>query len=299
MPRLSVIIPHRHDDQRLEATLLSVLENRPKDCEVIVVHDGSYRDPYRLGDEVVFVDADRCSHPVELVNAGVLAACSPVVNTLLDGVLVSEGWTEHAEQQLAMDEELAAVAVPIQWSASTGSVRISLGVDQAALMQLGRLRSGRVQRTSPSSECAGPELACGFFRRTVLLALEGFADTVCLRTAAVEFAASLQELELPARCLEFGGVSAEQDGTSVAEDVAFLAQLAVRRGLLKSGWLSSVQEFLTMGMSRPQVVRSWVSGMSREPKEAQRVRRASAKLAARREQVSQSHEHWTPTRRAA
>ncbi len=38
-PRISIIIAHQHD-QRLEDTLLSVLECRPKDCEIIVAHDG-------------------------------------------------------------------------------------------------------------------------------------------------------------------------------------------------------------------------------------------------------------------
>ena len=51
VPRLSIIIPHRND-QLLEETILSVLENRPRDCEIIVAHDGSYCDPYQLVDEV-------------------------------------------------------------------------------------------------------------------------------------------------------------------------------------------------------------------------------------------------------
>ena len=79
MPRLSIIIPHRNNDQRLEETILSVLENRPRDCEVIVVHDGSYRDPYDLGDEVVYVQEEPNSSAVELLNAGLdgrlLASC--------------------------------------------------------------------------------------------------------------------------------------------------------------------------------------------------------------------------------
>ena len=79
MPRLSIIVPHRHDDQRLEATILSLLENRPRDCEVIVAHDGSYLDPYQLSDEVIYVQEEQGASVVELLNAGLMAACSPIV----------------------------------------------------------------------------------------------------------------------------------------------------------------------------------------------------------------------------
>ena len=79
MPRLSIIVPHRHQDSRLEATLLSLLENRPDDSEIIVVHDGSYGDPYKLVDEVIFIEEERSSNTLKLLNAGVMAACSPAI----------------------------------------------------------------------------------------------------------------------------------------------------------------------------------------------------------------------------
>ena len=67
MPRLSIIVPHRQDDQQLEATILSVLENRPRDCEVIVVHDGSYLDPYQLSDELIYVQEEQGASLTELL----------------------------------------------------------------------------------------------------------------------------------------------------------------------------------------------------------------------------------------
>ena len=47
--------------EALESTLVSVLENRPRDCEVIVVSNRKYDDPYSLAGEVTFIEADRRS----------------------------------------------------------------------------------------------------------------------------------------------------------------------------------------------------------------------------------------------
>ncbi len=44
-PRLSIIVPYCRDEAAFETTLVSVLENRPNQCEVLVPHDGSYQDP--------------------------------------------------------------------------------------------------------------------------------------------------------------------------------------------------------------------------------------------------------------
>ena len=56
MPRLSCVIPAVGTTQDLETTLVSVLEKRPDDCEIIVVLNESYADPYGLKDEVRFVE---------------------------------------------------------------------------------------------------------------------------------------------------------------------------------------------------------------------------------------------------
>ncbi len=42
-PRLSIIVPIGRDLAAFERTLISVLENQPTDCEVLVPHDGSLR----------------------------------------------------------------------------------------------------------------------------------------------------------------------------------------------------------------------------------------------------------------
>ena len=57
MTRLSIIIPVLGHSTRLDDTLVSVLENRPANCEIIVVHTEPYDDPYDLAGEVRFLEA--------------------------------------------------------------------------------------------------------------------------------------------------------------------------------------------------------------------------------------------------
>ena len=55
MPRLSILIPALGSPEALETTLLSVLENRPHDCQVLVALGIDYANPYQLDDEVEFL----------------------------------------------------------------------------------------------------------------------------------------------------------------------------------------------------------------------------------------------------
>ena len=186
MPRLSIIIPHRGDDQRLEETILSVLENRPRDCEVVVVHDGSYRDPYELTDEVVYVQEDPKSTVVELLNAGLMAAGSPVVCALLDGVVVSANWAEPVLKRFAVPN-VAAVTPQLQ----VGRNVIS-GISSSSIHNAASLRSGRVE--SKDCTAAAPTLTAGFYRRKSLLALDGWNEELNIGSADVELAIMMTDL---------------------------------------------------------------------------------------------------------
>ena len=57
MTHLSIIIPAAGPQVSIDDTLLSVLENRPEDCEVILAHPEGYVDPYDLADEVQMISA--------------------------------------------------------------------------------------------------------------------------------------------------------------------------------------------------------------------------------------------------
>ena len=84
MPRLSIVIPVWGNLHLLEDTLVSVLENRPAHCEIIVVLDGPYDDPYQLTDELSYVLAPSGASLAESANLGIAASEAPVVHLLLE-----------------------------------------------------------------------------------------------------------------------------------------------------------------------------------------------------------------------
>ena len=69
MPKLSILIA-AHDETSWRASLVSVLQNRPADCEIVVVHDESYHDPYDLAGEVRFVRPLAHSQRVRAIEPG-------------------------------------------------------------------------------------------------------------------------------------------------------------------------------------------------------------------------------------
>ena len=69
MPTLSIIIPASGSESRWERTLVSVLQNRPEDTEILVVVPGRYNDPYQLREEVRFVEVGRRASLVAYLRA--------------------------------------------------------------------------------------------------------------------------------------------------------------------------------------------------------------------------------------
>ena len=59
MPSLACIIPVVGSTEGLETTLVSVLERRPEACEVFVVLNVPYHDPYHLQGEIQILQAPR------------------------------------------------------------------------------------------------------------------------------------------------------------------------------------------------------------------------------------------------
>lgn len=296
MPRLSVIIPHRRDDKELEATVLSVLENRPSECEVIVVHDGSYADPYHLDDEVVFVETHADASVIEKVNAGVMAACSPVVNTILDGVTVSPKWSENALEIFASRPIIASVALLID----RGHARRSYGLDRSSTNDPHRLRKGCILRTTPTNSCAGPEITCGLFRRSVLLALDGFRHNE-VSVAELDFCYALQQLKLNSHLDLHTVVSAPSPRHLSMNGLARFARLAVEIGVLSGGLAAALRELPTTCVSNPVTAWAWCMGIatgSRPPRN-KRISRAKRLLAERKDQDLLRHFVSDRSRRAA
>ena len=286
MPRLSIIVPHCNDDARLELTLLSVLENRPQECEVLVVHNGSYPNPYQLQDEVIFVQEERQANTQQLLNAGVLAACAPVVCVLMDGSLVSAGWSEAALQTL-QESDCAAVAVGI---ANPHTTQAAWGISGEQLGSPQLAQVGRVEGTSSESDCLGPSLACGFYRRKLLLALGGWNDALDASLADVELALNWSALGL--RCETAGGeqiavAHSQQTRQLTPAACCQLASLLVAHGRQATGWPAALHSLLGGCLrGRWLAAAAWSRGL----RDASAIRKAQLRLNHVRQQLDSQQE---------
>src|SRR6476646_4128033 len=81
VPRLSIVIPCLGGAAEFDSTLVSVLQNRPPDCEVLVAHSESYADPYGLRGEVHFIESPSSSL-IELLNAALAVTTGEIVHVV-------------------------------------------------------------------------------------------------------------------------------------------------------------------------------------------------------------------------
>jgi hypothetical protein len=188
VPRLTVIVPHISTDAALETTILSVLENRANGTELIVAHAGNYEDPYNLNeDELRLVRAPSSSDMVGLINFAIRYSTGKVVQTLLPGMCVDSQWTSSALAWFH-DATIAAVS-PSSSSGRYGSSELH-GLDVRCLPR--RMWSVKARR----GEDICSTLAGGFYRRTVLDALQGWIEPSSREGAEAEMAMAIHALGL-------------------------------------------------------------------------------------------------------
>lgn len=162
MKRLSIVIPHTGNSERLEATLLSVLENRPEACEILVVLSDVYNDPYGLAaeNEISFLYAPIGTDPIRCLDLGIDAAQAPVVHLLSPGMVVAPGWSEAALARLDRDPNVAAIA-PIVYDLTDGRTILSRGLDYRA--------GGTILNvTRESMPVLGPDRHAAFYRKSAI-----------------------------------------------------------------------------------------------------------------------------------
>ena len=151
-----------------------MLENRPENSEVIVVHRGAYDDPYELRREVLLVEHDTDATLSELLNRGLEVAGGEVLHLLACGATVAEGWAEHARSLLADDLRLGSVT-PLLTDVQRPERLVNTGVAFGATG--GRQVVGRGRRTDrPATHAWGPSLSAGFYRLGAVRDVGGFAD---------------------------------------------------------------------------------------------------------------------------
>ena len=231
MFRLSVVVPAVGCQDSVEESLVSLLTNRPHSCEVIVVCQDDYDDPYGLSDEVRFVRVtDRSPSWVTLANVGVRTAQGAYVNLVLPGVSVLEGWDAPAIDRLQRTARMGSIAPFMFDERDEQSDQAVIGLTYQAARPR-RLRcvpiSGREQDLPV--RVVGPTSHCGFFRRQDLFELGGWDERLPNQFADVDLALRLRRRGLASVCDPGSCVVLREDldesGSSTAAELREAEQL--------------------------------------------------------------------------
>lgn len=219
MLRLSIVIPVLGDQKQLDDTLVSVLENRPSDCELLVVHNEPYNDPYELAGEVQFLQAPQGSGLAECLNLGLAASRAPVVHMLTCGVEVCAGWAGAAIRHFR-DPEVAAVT-PLVLHRDDCETVVSAGLGYRAEGIAWRLGQGRTpeQVAEDPDDLCGPDALAGFYRRSAIESVGGFSSSPVGTLAAIDMALSLQQAGY--RCIVEPKCLARVDAAAVRDKPGF------------------------------------------------------------------------------
>ncbi len=162
MVQLSILVPAANTQSRLDNTLVSVLENRPPDCEVVVVHPESYVDPYDLRDEVRLVPSNNAGL-LAMVNDGIAACRGELIHLLCPGGRVKSSWCEPALDAFRHDRNLAALAPELIVGGCVNIHGIAYDVWQ-----------GKKWLRTRSAKPLMPTLAAGFYQASAFRFMKGF-----------------------------------------------------------------------------------------------------------------------------
>jgi hypothetical protein len=196
-PRLSIVIPAPADAAALEETLVSVLENRPDGCEIIVVLGFEYGDPWNIHDEVRFIKAPVGANRVSCINLGLAASRGRIFHVLAAGWRATPFWTDAAVEHFA-SEQVGAV-VPLEVAADDLHRIVATGIETRRSGRRVCLRprgdASRVQgfHAAENAEPSGPTLEAGFWSSQMLARLNnGFCLSCGDEYADADMAASLR-----------------------------------------------------------------------------------------------------------
>jgi hypothetical protein len=194
--RISIVVPYLGDDTAFEESLVSVLENRPSDAEVCVVHDGSYCDPFDLRDEVRFVTASSDELPI-LIAAAATAARGRFIHLIGNGVRATHGWTDAALSEFECEN--TAVVAPLARISETGRI-IAAGWTDSSSSVIAPLAAGKSELgRRDAAAVRGAYLLASFWRKAELRS--AIAAMTSTDSVAAEFAWSRLLTEAGWRCV--------------------------------------------------------------------------------------------------
>ena len=185
VPRLAIVVHAVGDIESLEGTLVSVLENRPGDCEIVVALNQPYADPYELRDEVRFVEAPRRHRPIAAIHAAIAETRAPFVHLLASGCRVTEGWADEALARFG-DRRVASVA-PLAMDATDNERIFAAGVGYrrgGKRFLVGHGQSGLA--TELTGSIVGAAGFAAFYRKSAIDFIGGFSKQLGLQQADVD-----------------------------------------------------------------------------------------------------------------
>ncbi len=218
MSRLACIIPVLGTTDGLETTLVSVLERRSDDCEVVVVLNVPYDDPYQLSGEVKFLQAPSHAGLVQCLNLGIGATRAPIIHTLACGYEVADGWLDKARIHFN-DPRIAAVTPAIHAATDrTHIIAAGVGYHRGGSRIIARQAPKAVGGESlprPDEKLVGPLLQAAFIRQAALAAFGGVIPTaVGDHLADIDLALTLRsagwQIRIDSQCQVFAPAIEEQ-----------------------------------------------------------------------------------------
>ncbi|MGQ9504836.1 MAG: glycosyltransferase family 2 protein [Thermogutta sp.] len=194
MLRLSVIIPVVRTLARLEDTLVSVLEHKPDDCDVIVVLDEAYSDPYGLAGEVTFLAAGPGTTLAQAINLGLRVSEAPLVHVLPAGNCVHRGWADAAMTHFR-DSRVAAV-VPVALHAEDPERILAAGMGYDRAGQLVFLQRGITLKETQLCHRTQvlPHFSGAIFRSAGLQAVHGADESLSDRWVLADLTLRLLQM---------------------------------------------------------------------------------------------------------
>lgn len=176
MHRFSLIVPILGDDRSLDDTLASVLRYRPDSSQIIVVHDGTYEDPYNLQDEIQFVSAyGRCDLP-GLLQAALREVSGELTAVIRPGMELNQDWNVAVEACFD-DPRIGSVSPIIVTPQRPGRI-VSAGVKTGSGSRRIHLGTGKKigSRTLQKLDPCGPTSWAAFYRQSALDQIGEFAE---------------------------------------------------------------------------------------------------------------------------
>lgn len=160
-----------------------MLQNRPQRCEVVVVLNRKYDDPYDLASEVRFVHLPEIRSVAEAAAQAIPLCRAPIMHLLVAGVEVDEGWTEAALAHF-YDDRIAVVA-PLLLTSRSSDVIESAGIEyHRGGRTVRRGHGAAAESMSIGGDVLGTPLFAGFYRRAALTVVPRAFETAVTDEAA-------------------------------------------------------------------------------------------------------------------